>query len=185
MTTLVRYDPWREMLSLRDAMNRLFDESFVRPFRFGNWLTLPQPFIGTPVSMNVYETPHGYEVQVMLPGIKLDNLDVTVQDNTLTIKGEYPSIDEQGKEGTWLVREIGAGMFQRSITFPKPIDADKIESSYHNGVLTITVPLSEESKPKRISITGGQAQLPGSNVEPQVETQHAEPEKELSAAGVR
>ncbi len=133
MTTLARFDPWREALSLRDAMDRLFEQSFVNPLSLFN---------------------------TTVPGVMVPML--TVQGETLTIKGEYPQVNEQGKEGTWLVHEIGSGSFQRTITFPKPIDASAIESSYRDGVLTITVPFSEASKPRRISITGGQTVESGS-----------------------
>jgi HSP20 family protein len=157
MTTLARFDPWREALSLRDAMDRLFEQSFVNPLNLFN-TTVP----GVMMPMDVYETKNGYEVKVLLPGINPDHLELTVQGETLTIKGEYPQVNEQGKEGTWLVHEIGSGSFQRTITFPKPIDASAIESSYRDGVLTITVPFSEASKPRRISITGGQTVESGS-----------------------
>lgn len=157
MTTLARFDPWREALSLRDAMDRLFEQSFVNPLSLFN-TTVP----GIMVPMDVYETKNGYNVRVLLPGINPDHLELTVQGETLTIKGEYPQVNEQGKEGGWLVHEIGSGSFQRTITFPKPIDANAIESSYHDGVLTITVPFSEASKPRRISITGAQTVESGS-----------------------
>ena len=73
-------------------------------------------------------------------------------------KGElHPSVQES-QQVTWLMQEIGSGTFERTLTFPKPIDTEKLETSYENGVLSILVPLTESSRPKRISITGSQQQ---------------------------
>jgi HSP20 family protein len=150
MTTLMRFDPWREALSLRDAMNRLFEESFVRP----GWFTTGSSTLAAP--MDVYETEQGYQIHVLLPGVKPEDIDLTVQQNTLTIKGQYKPWVEEGKQINWLIQEIGSGSFERTITFPKPVDADRIETGYEYGILTITVPFSEVSRSKRISISGGQ-----------------------------
>jgi HSP20 family protein len=150
MTTLVRFDPFSEALSLRDAVNRLFEESFVHP----GWFLNGPATIAAP--MDVYETEQGYQVHVLLPGVKGEDIDLSVQQNTLTIKGQYKPLLEEGKQVNWLVQEIGSGSFERTITFPKPVDADHIGTSYEYGILTISVPFSEVSRPKRISITGGQ-----------------------------
>src|SRR5438067_1957256 len=104
MTTLMRYDPFREALSLRDAMNRLFEESFLP----SNWgATSTAAF----APMNAFETDQGYQVQVLLPGVKPEDIDLTVQQNTLTIKGQYRPFQEQGKQVNWLIQEIGSGSF--------------------------------------------------------------------------
>jgi HSP20 family protein len=150
MTTLMRFDPFREVLSLRDAMNQLFEDSFVQP----GWFTSGPSAIAAP--MDVYETEQGYQVHVLLPGVKADDIDLTVQQNTLTIKGQYTSSLEEGKKVNWLLQEIGSGSFQRTITLPKAVDADHIETSYEDGILTIALPFSEVSRPKQISISGGQ-----------------------------
>ena len=150
MTTLMRYDPFREALSLRNAMDQLFAQSFVRP----NWGSSTSA--GRGVTMDVLETEQGYQVRVGLPGVKPEDLDLSVQQNTLTIKGQFRSSVKPDQQVNWLVQEISEGSFERSITFPKPIDADKINTSYEHGVLTISVPVSEASRPKKISITGGQ-----------------------------
>lgn len=148
MTTLMRYDPFREALRLRDAVDRLFEQSFVRPF-WGGTLTMSIP-------LDVYETDQGYQVQVLLPGVKPEDVELTVQQNTLTVKGQFQPFVEEGKQVNWLVQEIGTGSFERTITFPKAIDADKIETSYEHGVLSIWVPVSETMRPKKISISTGQ-----------------------------
>lgn len=152
MTTLMRYDPFREALRLRDAMEQLFAQSFVRP----TWGSTGTAVMG--VAMDVLETEQGYQVKVLLPGVKPEDIELSVQQNTLTIKGQFPSLVKPDQQGNWLVQEIGVGSFERSITFPKPIDVDKIDTSFEQGVLSISVPVSEASRPKRISITGGQPQ---------------------------
>jgi HSP20 family protein len=149
MTTLVRFDPWREMLSLRDAMNQLFEQSFVRPTWFGGATNVYVP-------VNVYQTEYGYQVQVLLPGIKPEDINLTVQEQTLTLKGHYPALVEEGKQVNWLIHEIGSGEFERTITFDKPLDIDHINTSYEYGVLTISVPVAESSLPRKISITAEQ-----------------------------
>jgi HSP20 family protein len=109
--------------------------------------------------MNLTENEKGFEVRVQVPGLKPEDIEVTVQENTLTVKGQYQtSHEQQGEQKQWLVREISSGSFQRSITFPKTVDFDKIAANYENGVLTITVPFGEASQPKRISITPSQSE---------------------------
>ncbi|HLH60566.1 MAG TPA: Hsp20/alpha crystallin family protein [Ktedonobacteraceae bacterium] len=150
MTTLMRFDPFTEVLSLRDAVNKLFEESFVRPGWFG---TRTSNFAAP---MDVCETEQGYQVYVLLPGINPENIDLTVQQNTLTVKGQYQPIFNEGQKVSWLLQEIGYGTFERTITFPKPVDADHIETTYENGILHLVIPFSEVSRPKKISITGSQ-----------------------------
>ena|SRR5947209_15400004 len=107
---------------------------------------------------DVFETEQGYQVRFLLPGVKPEDVELTVDQNTLTLKGKFDSTIEQDKQVNWLVREIGSGSFERSITFPKAIDADQISTSYEHGILAISLPLSEVSRPKKISITGSQPQ---------------------------
>lgn len=154
-----RYDPFQEMLSLRNAMDQLFAQSFVSP----NWMGGSQSMTAM-AQMNVSETENGYEVDVLLPGVKLEDIEVTVEQNTLTIRGQYthrteqPPEQQQGQRRNWLRREISSGSFQRSVTFPKPIDPNKISANFENGVLTIKAPISETSRTRRIEIGRGQTQ---------------------------
>ena len=164
MATITRYDPFREALTLRNAMDQLFAQSFVNP----QWINDSQLTL-TP--MDVCETDNGYEVNVALPGVKPEDIELTVQQNTLMVKGHYSYQNqhhnkhpEQGKpqqqeqHQSWLMREIGTGTFERTITFPKPINAENIQTNYENGMLFIVVPISEESRPRRINISGGEGQ---------------------------
>lgn len=145
-------DPFQEALTLHDAMNQLFAQSFVRP----GWTAgSPQAWA---VPVDVFETDQGYQVRALLPGIQPKDIDLTLQQNTLTIKGEFHPTVKEDQQVTWLMQEIGSGTFERTLTFPKPFDTNKVETSYEHGVLSILIPVSESSRPKRISITGSQQQ---------------------------
>lgn len=179
-----RYDPFREALSLRRAMDQLFEQSFVNPSLMSGSSTLLAP-------MDVCETKNGYEVDVALPGVRPEDIELTVDQNTLTIRGRYSHQNEhqnqpegqtqeqqqaQGEPSqqqsqaqqskkerhrlghNWLAKEIIAGSFERSITFPKPIDTNNIQTKFENGILTILLPISEASRAKRINITGSESQ---------------------------
>lgn len=148
MTTIMRYDPFREALSLRKALDQLFEQSFVRPLAGSSAVQ------GVSVPMDVYETESGYQVQVWLPGVKPEDIDLSVQQNNLTIKGQFQPTIKPEQKVNWLLQEIGSGTFERAITFPREIDVDHVTTSYELGVLTISVPFSQATRPKKISITG-------------------------------
>ena len=145
-------DPVQEALTLHDAMNQLFAQSFVRP----GWTTGVSQ--GWSVPIDVFETEKGYHVRALLPGIKPEDIELTVQQNTLSMKGVFHPWVNEGQQKTWLMQEIGSGTFERTLTFPKPIDTEKLETSYENGVLSILIPLTEASRPKRISVAGNKQQ---------------------------
>lgn len=177
---MTRYDPFREALSLRRAMDQLFEQSFVNPNSMPGLRSLMAP-------MDVCETNNGYEVDVALPGVRPEDVELTVDQNTLTIRGRYSQQNDhenqpqgqqqvqqdggqqtqqsqQGKTGrhrqghNWLSREIVSGSFERTVTFPRPIDANNIQTKFENGILTIQLPVTEASRPRKISLTGGQSQ---------------------------
>ena len=160
MASMTRYDPFREGLTLRNAMDQLFSQGFVSPFWMGSSQSMMVP-------MDVCETDRGYEVNIALPGVKPEDIELTVQQNTLSVRGRYSyqnkhhdqhESQQQGQHQNWLMREMGTGTFERTITFSRPIDADKIQTQYDNGILTVIVPVSETSRPKRISIGSGRSQ---------------------------
>jgi HSP20 family protein len=131
-------------------MNSLFEQSYVNP----SWRSTTSQSWAAPV--NVYETEQGYQVSVLLPGIKPEDLDLTVQQNTLTFKGQFHPVVDENKQGKWLLQEFSAGTFQRTLTFQKLIDADHIETKYDHGVLTMFIPFSEAVRPKKISVNTSQ-----------------------------
>ena len=142
-----RWDPFREMVSLRDAVNSLLQESFVRPGGVpgaGGPTTLP---------LDVAETENEFVVKASLPGIKPEDVQITVHGDTLTIRGESKA--EEEKQGrTWHLRERRSGVFRRSLSLATPIDADKANARFEHGVLTLTLPKSEQARPKQIKIGG-------------------------------
>jgi HSP20 family protein len=143
MTDLIRWNPFEEMTSLHDAMNQLVAESFVRP---RGAMAAFQP------AVDLYETEQEYVVKLAAPGLKPDNFEITLQQNTLTIQGRTHE-EEQPQEGTrYYLREQRFGEFVRTIRFPTQVDADKVQASLANGILTIRVPKAEAAKPKRISV---------------------------------
>ncbi len=103
------------------------------------------------LALDVAETEDKFIVKASLPGINPDDLDITFTDNVLTIKGEIKQ-EQDIEEGKYHLRERRYGMFQRSIALPVPVDADKIEAVYKDGVLTLFIPKVEEIKPKKISV---------------------------------
>jgi HSP20 family protein len=148
MADIVRWDPFREVVSLREAMDRLFNESFLRPWGIG-WGLLPGEAWAVPLDM--YETDTEVVVKASVPGIKPDDLQITVTDDVLTIKGELKA-EQEIKRENYHMQEHRYGAFQRSIRLPVPVRSDKAEAVFEHGVLTLTLPKTEEVKPKQIKV---------------------------------
>lgn len=148
MSSLIRFDPEREFLSLRDAMNRLMEESFVLPSMIGEVRGSGRSW---GLAVDMYETNDNLIVKASVPGIKPEQLDVTVQGETLTIKGETQA-EQEREQGRYHVRERRQGAFSRTLTLPFPIQNDKVQATFENGVLTLTLPKAEEIKPRNIKV---------------------------------
>ena len=146
MRDIVRWDPWGDLISLRGAMDRLFEESFVRPPR--GWLL---PSERRTVALDMYETEDVVVVKASVPGLKPEEIDVTISGDTLTIKGETKEETEE-KRRSYIRQEHRYGAFSRSVTLPAGLQTDKAEASFEDGILTLTVPKAEEVKPKTIRI---------------------------------
>src|SRR5262249_27095515 len=140
-----RWDPFREAISLRDAMNSLFEGSFVRP----GGMSPQQGFAAFP--MDVSESEDAFVVKASLPGVKPDDVQITVVGDTVTIRGESKS-EEDKKGERWHVRERRFGEFQRSLALPTPVDPDKAQAQFEHGTLTLTLPKSEAAKPRQIKV---------------------------------
>ena len=147
MANLTRWDPFSEMLSLREAMDSLFENAMIAPWSGRS--AEGQGGFGLP--LDVTENADNFVVKASIPGVKPEDLDVTVNGDTLTIKGELKA-DEEKKEERYHVRERRWGTFHREIALPVSVDADHVQAEYNNGILTLTLPKSEMSKPKRITI---------------------------------
>ena len=146
MANLVRWDPFREMVSLRDAMDRLFEESFVRP---RGWIA-PAEGVAS-LAVDVHESDDDLTVRASIPGVKPEDIDISITGDTLTIKGETREEKEE-KTGNYHLRERRYGAFQRTVSLPTQVNADKASAEFENGVLTLTLPKVEEVKPKSITI---------------------------------
>lgn len=147
---LVRWEPINELVSLRQAMDRLFEDSFIRPSAlvstFGDAVA---------PAIDVYETADELVVRATLPGVKPEDLDINVADNTLTIKGESKS-EKEVKQENYIRRECRYGSFARSLVLPIGVKADKAEANLENGILTLTIPEAEEVKPQTIKVKAKQ-----------------------------
>ena len=144
MYNLIRWDPYREMTTLRNAMDRLVDSAFVGP----NMAWQPESLS---FAVDVVENADGYVVKASLPGIKPEELEVTYNNNILTIKGETQE-EKEVDEARYHLRERRFGSFTRSFSLPTNVNADAIKADYEQGVLTLTLPKAEEAKPKRITV---------------------------------
>jgi HSP20 family protein len=142
---ITHWDPFRDAVSLRDAMNSLFQESFVRPNAgSGGGAALP---------VDVMENENEYVVHASLPGVKPEEVQITVHGDTLLIRGETKH-EEEKKDNNWLIRERRSGSFQRSLSFNTPVNPDNAVAQFEHGVLTLTLPKAEEAKPKQIKVGG-------------------------------
>lgn len=156
--TIARWDPFGEGLRLRDAMNRLFEESVVRPATFGTGEGFGLP-------LDLEESQDGYTVRASLPGFKPEDVNISVTGDTLTIRAEHKGEEEQ-KGRNYLLRERRFGSVTRSVTLPTRLQADQAEARYENGELILTLPKAEEVKPRQIQISsGGKQQLGGGSAE--------------------
>ncbi len=144
MSSLMRWNPNRRMMSMAEAMERLFDEAFVIHGDSGMGMTGP--------NVDVAENDDNIVVKADMPGFKPENVDIRVEGNMLSLRGEYNEENEK-KEGQYHVRERRQGTFQRTIPLPSDVDANKAKAEFDNGVLTLTLPKHESAKPKRINIT--------------------------------
>jgi HSP20 family protein len=148
MTNLTRWDPFRGSISLREAMDRLFEESFVHPF--GRWPLLEGE--ARPLALDLSETEEDLVVEASLPGFDSKDVDISIVGNTLTIKGEKKQENEKEEKGKYHLRERRYGAFQRTITLPTDVDADAAEAIFENGELKLTLPKVEAARPKRIEL---------------------------------
>ena len=144
MSNLTRWEPVREMMTLREAMDRLFDDAFTRPInlRDGGW---------SAPAVDMYQTDDEIVVKAALPGFKADEVQINVTGDVLTLRGELKH-EEEKKEKAWHIREHRWGSFERSIALPTQVMADKAVADFENGILTITLPKAEEVKPRTITV---------------------------------
>jgi HSP20 family protein len=145
MPAVVRFDPFRDITSLRDEMNRLFSRTLGEGGSSGSaW---------TP-AVDIFDTADAIVLKAELPGLEAGDIDIEVDDNVLTIKGER-RFEETVEEGRYYRVERAYGHFSRSVTLPQGVKGDQISASFDRGVLEVRVPKADEVKPRKISITAG------------------------------
>ena len=145
MAKIVRWEPFRDMMTLRDAMDRMWEERFFRP---------PMPFAWAEgdLAVDMYETDDSVVVKTEIPGVKAEEIEVSVTGETLTVKAESKEEEEINREN-YLRRERRYGSYCRSVTLPGGLETEKAKADYTDGVLTLTFPKAEEVKPKSIKVT--------------------------------
>jgi len=144
MAELVRRDPFHEMISLREAMDRLLNEAFTHP------LGVHENMAGMP-KIDLFQTDENVIVKATVPGIKPEDLHITITGDVLTIRGEIKA-EEEVNDAAYHIRERWYGTFSRSVPLPVPVVADKAKAEFEDGILTLTLPKAAEVRPKTISI---------------------------------
>jgi HSP20 family protein len=145
-----RWDPWGEIVSLREAMNNLLEESFVRP-RPG----VTGPGMASSLALDVRETPEQFVITASVPGVPPSDIDISVLGDTLRIRGERKEETEETGDGhRWLLRERRFGAFERTVSLPTSVAADRAVADFKDGVLTVTLPKAEAAKAQTIPVKG-------------------------------
>lgn len=144
MNSITRWDPFRGLSTLQDEVNRLFDSTF-KANGSSSTLTAWAP------AVDIYETENELVVKADLPDLVEKDIDVRVENNMLTIRGER-KFDQTVKEDNFLRVERSYGAFSRSFSLPNTVDTEKIQASYKNGVLKVELPKRAESKPRQVKV---------------------------------
>ncbi len=149
MTVLTRFEPFRELSTLQDRMNRLFRASFDDAGRDESLTTS-----SFAPAVDVYEDEHKVTLKIEVPGIDEKDIDVRVENNTLTVHGER-KIEKEEKEENYRRVERQYGSFTRTFTLPTTVDTDNVAATYDKGVLKVNLPKKAEAKPKQIKVNVG------------------------------
>ncbi len=143
MSNLIRWEPMRDMITLREAMDHLFDEAFTRPFGLATDMQIP--------AVDMYQTDNDVVVRATLPGITAEEVQISITGDLLTIKGETKE-DHKVDEKAYHIREQRFGSFERALRLPTAVVSEKARADFENGILTITLPKAEDVKAKTITV---------------------------------
>ena len=146
-TTLTRWDPSADFAAMRNVMDRLFDQPFNRlPFR-------PSEDLGnSSLSLDVVENGDTYVIKAAVPGVDPKDVEISVDEDVLTIRGEFKSEQETNEE-SYIRREIRSGSFQRQLRLPPTVEPEKAQASFENGLLKLSIPKKPEARARSIKIT--------------------------------
>ena len=148
MANITRWDPFGDMLSLRQAMDRLFEDAFVRP---RNLIHFNGEAGAATLAVDMYETENEIVLSAAVPGVKPEDLDISIQGDVLTIKGETRTTDEVTEESFYR-RERRFGAFYRQVQLPKPVKSDGAEATFENGIVKLTLPKADEARERKIPV---------------------------------
>jgi HSP20 family protein len=155
MATTQRWNPFmRDFVTLRDAVDRLFEDSIVAPDRLLSSATRGQ----RPMAVEICETPDELVVRALVPGVTPENLDVEYHEGTLSLRArtETPAAHD---DWTWHVREFGYGEMARVISLPKQIDVERAQAMFRDGILTLHLPKAASAKPRHIKVVSADASV--------------------------
>jgi HSP20 family protein len=151
--TLQRWDPFNELRRMQETMNHLWRG-------FGSGTTEGQEMETWAVPLDVVQQGDNFVIRASMPGVNPDNIDVSIEDNVLTIRGQSAHESEHN-EGNYLMRERRSGSFHRSLRLPDTVDMDQAQPHYEHGVLTITIPKAESKKAKQLKVSVEGRELEG------------------------
>jgi HSP20 family protein len=165
--TIVRYDPFRDLRTLQEEVNRLFSTNLTRAFGdegIGRGAWAP--------SVDIYENKDQIVLEAELPGMKQEDFDLSIENNVITIRGER-KFEKTDETDNYHRVERSYGSFTRSFTLPQTVSSEGANAEYNNGVLRVTLPKREETKPRRIQVTGSNAGTATKTIETTTETEKA------------
>ncbi|HEX9068377.1 MAG TPA: Hsp20/alpha crystallin family protein [Ktedonobacterales bacterium] len=165
--SISRREPFEALTPLRDAMNRLFEDSFVS--------SLPGDWFGRSIQVDIRETDKMYVIEAAMPGFKPEDITITVSGDLVTLSGAKKE-EKSSKEGAYVRRERSAGEITRTFRLPEPFNPDKVTATYEHGILTLELPKAEHAKAKKIPVTtsGDEARaLPTSSARVSAEANNA------------
>jgi HSP20 family protein len=143
MSNLIRWEPMNEIMSLRQAMDQLFNDAYTRPVSLSGVSASP--------AIDLYQDNDNVVVKAALPGLKAEDVEISVTADMLNLRGEYKQESEK-KDATYHIREQRYGSFERSVRLPTDVQTNKAKADFEDGILTVTLPKAETVKPKMISI---------------------------------
>ena len=142
MTTMIRWNPIREMIAMQNAFDRSYNE---------NWRTI-RANAEAQLPLNVYENDNAYVLVASLPGVGAENINISWHDDVVTIAAELPQTQFEGENVKAHIVERAYGKVSRSLRLSRPVDTEAVEAVYENGVLTLTLPKSPEAQPRVIPV---------------------------------
>jgi HSP20 family protein len=141
MANITRYNPFNEFVSLREAMQHLFEDSVIYP---------TSQWTGRAIGANLYETQEGFLLEIPMPGVKAEDVEITTQQDTLNLKWHTHFAAPEGATVLW--NGYQAGEFHRSFTLPTPINPERVEAHYIDGILTLSLPKAEYAKARTVKV---------------------------------